>query len=174
MTTPRRGDIILCYNKWSPISFLIRSIEKCPWSHVAWVVSDTEAIEALGKGVTRSPLSKFKNSANGNKKYMFVRIKPEYISPGQLDKAVSLAELDEGHKYEWVRIFRLLFAWALGLRHSAPISGPTKEEICSELIAENLYAVSGFVFRTDVPWQNAAPCDMSPERSKKVEVVGQG
>lgn len=169
MDKAKRGDIILCYHKWSLISFLIRRIQKCRWSHVAWVVSGTEAIEALGGGVVRSPLAKFRN--HGSKEYRLVRIKAEHISPEDLEKAVGLAERDLGHKYEWALIFRLLAAWALGTRHSAAIEGPSRQEICSQLIAENLWKACQFVFRKGIPWQNTAPCDLTPERSKKVEDV---
>lgn len=164
----RRGDIILCSDPYSLISFLIRKVEKCHWSHTAWVVDDDHAVEALAGGVKRTRLSKKPWHIPG--RLMVVRLKPGAVSPDGLNLAVAKAESLVGHPYDWLGIVRLAWAWATKRRHDTPVDGSRRAWWCSELIGEPLYSFCwGFTFRDEIPPENTAPKDIAI--SDKVEQV---
>lgn len=153
------GDIILCSTRWSLVSWVIRKIEHCHWSHVAWVVNDTMAIEALAGGTTWTPLYKF--PLHDTSRCKAVRIKAGRISPEQLREALIIAMRWSGRPYDWTCLFRLAWSWATKRRHKDPVSGDRRRLICSELIAMPLWKAAEFRFREDVPPENTAPKDIA-------------
>jgi uncharacterized protein YycO len=163
----RRGNIIVCHGQHSLVSWLIQKIERSRWSHVAWVIDGERAIEALGGGVTITPLRKFRWLSPG--RYKVVRIKPEFVGEPALERAVARAEAQVGRPYDWLLIFKLAWAWATKRRHDDPQEGSRRAWICSELVAEPLWEDSGFLFRDDIPAANTAPKDIAI--SDKVEQV---
>ena len=165
--TLKPGDIILCSTRYSLVSWAIRKIEHCHWSHVAWVVNDTMAIEALAGGVTWTPLYKF--DLHDDRKCRVVRIKREFVCEQQLRKALFIAMGWSGRPYDWTCIFRLAWSWAMKLRHKQPVAGDRHRLICSELIAMPLWQSAAFSFRDEIPPENTAPKDIA--LSDRVEVL---
>lgn len=161
------GDIILCSTKWSLVSWAIRKIEHCHWSHVAWVYNGYGAIEALADGVKFTPLEDFDFS--DQRKYKAVRIKRDFLTDEQLVEALRTAMGYVGREYDWLAIFRLAWAWALKLRRS-PIHNSRHRLICSEVIAMPLWQEARFRFRDEIPAENTAPKDIAI--SDKVEALG--
>jgi len=159
------GDIILCSTKWSLVSWAIRGIEHCPYSHVAWVFNDAVAIEALAGGVTLTPLEKF--DLKDQRKHKVVRIKPGLLTDQQLNEALKTAMGYVGRPYDWMSIFFLAGYWAMKWRHSEAIPNNRRALICSEVIAMALWRHAKFQFRDDVPAPNTAPKDIAV--SDKVE-----
>jgi hypothetical protein len=156
--TLKRGDIVLCSTKWSPVSWAIRKIEHCHWSHVAWVWNDVVAIEALAGGVVLTLLKDFDFS--DQRKCKVVRIKPGILADGQLDDALAMGMGYVGREYDWKSIFRLAWAWAMKLRRN-PIHNDRHRLICSEVVAMPLWEVAGFRFRDDIPAENTVPKDIA-------------
>jgi uncharacterized protein YycO len=161
------GDILLCRRTGNLISRLISAIEHCPFSHVAWVVDADFAVEALGRGVSLTPLKDF--DWGKHKHVRVVRIKPGLVTPGQMGGAVWAARSQVGKRYDWLLILKLAWAWAFKRRHAEPQEGSRRAWICSELIAEPLWANAKFRFRDDVVAENTAPKDIAI--SKKVDQV---
>lgn len=155
----RSGDIILCSTKWSLVSWAIRKIQHCHWSHVAWVYNDYGAIEALAGGVKFTPLEDFDFS--DQRKYKVVRIKREFLTDEQLDGALKTAMGYVGYEYDWKSIFWLAWYWALKWRHSRPVPGDHHELFCSESIAMPLWWEARFRFRDEIPPENTAPKDIA-------------
>ena len=157
------GDIICYYTKWSLISWLIRKIQHCRWSHVGWVYNETFILEALSGGVKFTLLDKL--DLKDKDKYLVVRVKKEYITQEQMKDAVILAGATlTGSGYDWLQIFKLAWVWAWKMRHTSPADGNKHKIICSEEIAKMLYYRHKFQFRDDVVWQNTVPKDIAESR----------
>lgn len=163
----KRGDIILCHDPHSLISKLIAAVQKNRWSHVAWVVDDLRAIEALPHGVRYTPLSKFK--LGNPDRCKVVRIKDTLLTPRELDRAVNVGQSMVGrHNYDYLLLFKLAWAWLWKRRHTDKLEGSRRKWICSEVIAEPLWQVARFKFN-DVPSENTSPKDIATSR-RVVEV----
>lgn len=164
----RRGDIILCSSPHSIISWLISKVEHCHWSHVAWVIDDNHAVEALAGGVKRTKLAKFPWEVPG--RLAVVRIKADLVEARWLDLAVAKAESQIGRRYDWFGIIALAWAWATKRRHDTPVDGSSRAWWCSELIGEPMWQYcDGFRFRDEVVPENTSPKDIAI--SDKVEQV---
>lgn len=163
----RPGDVILCHDPFSVISFLISRVEGNYYSHVAIVLNNTHAIEALPQGVALTKLKKFK--LDDPRYCKVVRIKPEFIRPDQVALAVYHARNMVGRKYDYLLLFKLLWAWATKTRHNTAYEGSRKRFICSEVVADAYYKAARFVFRPGVPPANTAPSDI--DKSPYVETV---
>lgn len=125
---------------------------------MAWIYDDKYVIEALSKGVVKTPLSKF--NLKDTNKYLVVRIKSEYVDSRKMTRALSAAYTYIGDKYEFTRIFKLALYWMLKWRHSDPVLDEHHKEICSEVIAAPLHHYANFHFRDDIPYQNTTPKDI--------------
>ena len=153
------GDKILFHTKgFSPISIGIRTLTKSFWNHVGGYVEEVDykgyVIEALGMGVTKTPIEKYLN----NKNYILkaVRLKEEIFKDPEEYK-IGLREgrrrlYDNiGQKYDWGAIVWLgiLYSvkgfWNKGAKYLPkrfnPFQGRYKF-FCSELICECDYEIS--------------------------------
>lgn len=164
--TLQPGDIILKYTRWSLSAFFIRGIQHCRWSHAILVVNDTMTIEALGGGVTWTPLRNF--DLDDKNRFKVVRLKKGFVNEGQLSEALKFAMSYVGREYDWTTIFRLAWAWAWKLRR-APIDNDRHRLICSEVVAMPLWRAAGFRFRAEIPAENTSPKDIAV--SDKVEAL---
>jgi len=159
-----RGDILLIHSP-GIISHMIRVVTQSWWNHAAWLISPTELIEAEKRGVRKNPVSKYKIA--DRRKVKVLRIKG--IRPEDLDQAVAIAEKMVGMKYDYCLFFDLLRLYVLNLRRHVTAKDWRHALICSELIAQPLYYVTGFRFRDDVPVRNIVPADLDfSERTYEV------
>jgi len=164
----RVGDIFCCHDPYSLLSDCIGWIEGSHWTHVAWMIDEGHAVQALGRGVTITPLRKFVWKPG---RAMAVRIKPDLIDPTGLGNALSFARAQKGRPYDYVLLCELLWAYATHSRGWYPEQGLRKSYICSELIAQPLWQFAKFTFNDNVPWDNTTPSDIAI--SRKVEIVWQ-
>jgi hypothetical protein len=58
----KKGDILLIDYKYDPIGWLIKLATKSKYNHVAWALNEFVLIEATGRGIKTTPLSKYLNS----------------------------------------------------------------------------------------------------------------
>ena len=56
----KQGDILLLFNKYDPLAWLICYLSKGKYNHVLWAINDHEVIESIGKGIVINPLKKYK------------------------------------------------------------------------------------------------------------------
>lgn len=59
----RKGDILLVDYRLDPVGYLIKSYTKSKYNHVAWALNSFVLIEATGKGIKITPLSKYLHSS---------------------------------------------------------------------------------------------------------------
>ena len=162
----QRGDILCCHDPYSPLADLISLVEGCHWSHVALALSPDRAIQALGRGVTPTPMRKFTWKSGRVK---VVRIKPELIMPGGLEVATAFAEHQKGKGYDYLLIPELLWLYVSGQRGTEVLPERRNKYICSELVAQPLWNFAHFRFNDVIPPENTTPADIA--ESNKVEVV---
>ncbi len=146
---PQPGDFILCHRKGFASAFIrwgerIRFRSGARWSHVIFVVSDTDCIEALTRGVVRTPLSAYATTDH--------EVVPTSLQNADLDQAIAFAQSCVGQEYGWMDIF------GCALRFLTPGRGlwfgMNGTEICSGLVGQCL--VRGWaIFKVN-------PSSMSP------------
>jgi uncharacterized protein YycO len=111
------------------------------WSHAALVVDATgQIIEALGRGVTRSNISEYKNV-----EYHLVKLTTA-IPPDRAHAVEFAAYCATAHeRYGWLTIVSIAFSFVTGSKLSFGIDG---EQICSGLVARCLER-AGEIFDQD-------------------------
>jgi hypothetical protein len=57
----RKGDILLVDYRYDPIGWLIKWVTKSKYNHVAWALNEFVVIEATGRGIKTTALSKYLN-----------------------------------------------------------------------------------------------------------------
>ena len=154
----KSGDKILFHTKgFSPISLGIRTLTQSFWNHVGGYVEEVDlkgyVIEALGRGVVKTPIEKYLN----NKSYILkvVRLRSGAFKDAEehkqgLEVARQRLYGKVGLKYDWWAI-----VW-LGAKYLAksyyrkgrkyiPLGNPLQSRekfFCSELICEADYKIS--------------------------------
>jgi uncharacterized protein YycO len=149
MPNPEPGDFILCHRKGLASSIIrmgerLRFRSGARWSHVVFVVQAPESgtdpgghsgwnspgyvIEALTKGVVRTPLSDYDNIER--------QVVSTHLASTDRAQAIGFAQSCVGQKYGWTVIF------ACALRFLTPGRGlwfgMNGTEICSGLVAQCL------------------------------------
>jgi len=188
----RDGDIILFHTKgFSPISVGIRMLTESFWNHVGMYVSDINkegfVIEALGRGVVKTPIEKYIN----NKSYILkaITLRPEAFKDEEeyregLKLAISKMRLSVGQKYDWWAIVYLGILYiSKGFWHKSAKKLPTRFNplqsrnrfFCSELICESCYKISSlydylFQGKTKQKCDTTTPKDIG--KAETVKFIG--
>jgi uncharacterized protein YycO len=127
------------------------------WNHAAMIVSATgDLIEALGPGVERTHIDKYKPT-----EYHLVRL-GALADPHDRKQVVDFAEWCLGEQYDWVTIVSIAFTLLFGGKFDFGMDGET---ICSGLVARALERTNAIFDRTsshimpaDLAWYfNVAP-----------------
>ena len=144
-----RGDFILTHGKsWT--SWLIRFGQGLRfwgadrrytwWSHAAMIVAaDGALVEALGAGVTRTHISKYRPA-----EYHLVSIS-EIVAPADRNEAVAFAEWSVGMPYGYVNIISIAISLLTGGKFTFGFDG---QAICSGLVARALERTKAIFNRT--------------------------
>lgn len=177
------GDIILFHTKGlSLISIGIRMLTESFWNHSGIYVIDLNkkgfVIEALGRGVVKTPIKKYIN----NKNYILkvVELKKEAFKDREeyqkgLDLAILRMRSSVGRKYDWWAIVYLgiLYIskgfWNKGAKYLPKRFNPfqsRKKFYCSELVCESCYGISSlypylFQGKTKQKCDTTTPKDIS-------------
>ena len=157
----RNGDIILFHTKgFSLISWGIRLLTESFWNHAGCYVVDVNkkgyVIEALGRGVSKTPIEKYVSNKNYTLKV--VRLIPEAFKNDKeyfdaLVTATNRIEGEVGKKYDWWAIAWLGFIY-LGKgsykksRKHIPIGNPLQSRnkfFCSELVCSAFQGLSSII-----------------------------
>jgi hypothetical protein len=161
---PSPGDFILTH-RYRPYSFIISHGQKlrftgksrpfAHWSHAVMVTgTDGSIVEALGHGVMRNNISRYRHV-----EYHYVHVN---MDDHDREQAVAFAEACVGQKYGWGTILGLAFCLATGSRLQFGFNGT---EICSGLVARALERGS-FIFpkapNTMMPADLAEQFDVTP------------
>ncbi len=187
----RDGDLILFHTKGlNLVSMGIRMLTESFWNHVGMHVIDTDkkgfVIEALGNGVTKTPIEKYID----NKNYILktVAIKPEAFKDQREYEAglgTAIVRMWEavGRKYDWWAIVWLGFKYAFKgsykkTRQFIPVGNPLQSRdkfFCSEIICESCYGISSvypqlFAGKTKQTCDTTTPKDIG--KSPNVKFVG--
>ncbi len=178
------GDKILFHTKgFSPVSVGIRFLTKSFWNHVGQYEEEDSGgyvIEALGKGVVKTPIDKY----IGNRSYILkaVRLKEEsfkdheeYIKGLETSRKRMYHRI--GSKYDWWAIVWLGFKYTIkGWFKKTPINLLQNREkfYCSELVCENDYRISSiypylYQGKTKSKCSTCTPKDIG--KAKTVEFV---
>ncbi len=100
------------------------------WNHAAMIISeDGDIIEALGAGVCRSKLSKYKPT-----EFHIISI-DQIVAPDDRNQAVKFAEWCDGMPYGWVTIISIAISLLTGGKFNFGFDG---QAICSGLVARAL------------------------------------
>ena len=185
----RDGDILLFHTKgFSIISIGIRMLTESFWNHTGMYVVDPDSkgfvIEALGKGVVKTPIEKYID----NKSYVLrvVSLKQEAFKDQAeyqegIKTAASRIRLTIGVKYDWMAIAYLGIVYlSKGLWHKGfkkipkrfnPLQSRNKF-FCSELVCESCYKISSlhpqlFVGKTKQKCDTTTPRDISKSPNVK-------
>ena len=143
--SPKGGDILL-YRGKGFVSHMIKIVTKSCFSHAAWYLGDGNLLESdwslFGKkGVQVNAIEKYKRD-----RVTFIRLN---LPEGEVEKAVTLALLKEGQRYDFSLFFSLFRAWLLRILSLGKL-GKLRDQshgwICSELVARPLFETSGFSF----------------------------
>ncbi|MBV9100299.1 MAG: hypothetical protein JO198_04560 [Candidatus Dormibacteraeota bacterium] len=158
MTSPQRGDFILTHGQ-GVFSALIRSGQSLRihgddrqftyWNHAAMIVDAEHIVEALGSGVTRSRLDKYKP-----KEYFLVEL-GESAHPVDREQAVAFALQCVGQPYDWLTIVSIACSLITGTKLSFGYEG---EYICSGLVARSLERTNA-IFNRDP--EHIMPADLA-------------
>ncbi len=144
------GDFILTHGKsWT--SWLIRfgqslrfwgaSRRYAWWSHAAMIVApDGALVEALGAGVTRTHISKYRPA-----EYHLVSISDIIAAPVDRNEAVAFAEWCVGMPYAWLVIVSIAISLVTGGKFTFGFDG---QAICSGLVARGLERTKAIFNRT--------------------------
>jgi len=180
----KAGDKILFHTKgFSPISMGIRFLTKSFWNHVGQYEDENGkgyVIEALGKGVAKTPIEKYIYS----KKYILkvVRLKEnafkdheEYLKGLETSRERIYAVI--GSAYDWWAIIWLGCKYTIkGWFKKTPINLFQNREkfYCSEMICENDYKISSlypymYQGKTKQKCDTTTPKDIG--KAKTVEFV---
>jgi hypothetical protein len=101
------------------------------WSHAALIVDKNGTIiEAIGAGVVRNNLTKYRNT-----EYHLVHLNDEQLSPGDRYQVAHFGEWSLGEPWAVLTAFSLAFSLLSGLKFSFGFDGQT---ICSGLVARAL------------------------------------
>jgi uncharacterized protein YycO len=110
------------------------------WNHAAMIVSDTGGlIEALGPGVERTHLDKYKPT-----EYHLVRL-GSLADLRDREQVVAFADWCRGEKYDFVTIVSIAFTLLFGGKFDFGMDGET---ICSGLVARALERTNAVFDRT--------------------------
>jgi len=144
------GDFILTHGKsWT--SWLIRFGQGLRfwgadrrytwWSHAAMIVAaDGALVEALGAGVTRTNISKYRPA-----EYHLVSISEIVASPEDRSEAVAFAEWSVGMPYGYINIVSIAISLLTGGKFTFGFDG---QAICSGLVARALERTKAIFNRT--------------------------
>lgn len=178
------GDKILFHTKgFSPVSIGIRFLTKSFWNHAGQYEEEaggmlTYVIEALGKGVVKTPMDKYLN----NKKYILkvVRLRKEafkdhkeYIKGLATSRRGMYASI--GSKYDYWAIVWIGLKYTLkGFFKKTSINLFQNREkfYCSEIICESDYGISSlnpFMYRgtTNQKCDTTTPKDIAKAKTVK-------
>lgn len=163
---PQPGDFMLIHgNDWTSkliwfgqgLRFFGRNREYAYWTHAAIFVDERGGIiEALGTGVRRGHISKYKAMA-----YQVVRLGTTADDTDR-QEAVKFAEWSLGEKYGWLTIVSIAVGLLTGGRFTFGYEG---QVICSGLVARALE-------RTEAIF-NRSPTDIMPADLAKYYSVEQ-
>ena len=97
ITKLQKGDILLSYNKDNFISQEIAEVTHSSWSHALLYIGNDQIIESTGTGggVKIENISKYQTD---HYNIAILRIKPEFITPKQIDNMIESAKKDVGMK----------------------------------------------------------------------------
>ena len=155
----KSGDKILFHTKgFSPISIAIRVLTESFFNHIGGYVEEVGfkgyVIEALGRGVVKTPIEKYLD----NKNYILkvVRLKEEaFKHKGEYNKGLEISRQrlysKIGQKYDWRALIYLgiLYIsksfWKKGAKYLPKRFNPfqgRQQFFCSELICQCDYGIS--------------------------------
>ena len=146
------GDILLVSSN-DIIARLIQYFTKGHYNHVAFMISDTELIEATYRGVLLSKLSKYNNNCD----YKICSIKDISLSDRYTMYSFIHAQL--GMNYDFIQIISIFFCLLLNIKRDFKPIEVKKAFICSELIAE-AYDIVGVKFVSNVHKDLITPSDI--------------
>jgi uncharacterized protein YycO len=110
------------------------------WNHAAMIVSETgDLIEALGPGVERTHIDKYKPT-----EYHLVRL-GSLADRRDREQVVAFADWCRGEKYDWATIVSIASTLLFGGKFDFGIDGET---ICSGLVARALERTNAIFDRT--------------------------
>jgi uncharacterized protein YycO len=110
------------------------------WNHAAMIVSETgDLIEALGPGVERTHIDKYKPT-----EYHLVRL-GSLADRRDREQVVAFADWCRGEKYDFVTIVSIAFTLLFGGKFDFGMDGET---ICSGLVARALERTNAIFDRT--------------------------
>lgn len=111
------------------------------WNHAAIIVSaDGALVEALGAGVTRTNISKYRPA-----EYHLVSISEIVASGADRDEALAFAEWCVGMPYAWLIIVSIAMSLVTGGKFTFGFDG---QAICSGLVARALERTKAIFNRT--------------------------
>jgi uncharacterized protein YycO len=120
------------------------------WNHAAMVVSDTgDLIEALGPGVERTHIDKYKPT-----EYHLVRLGSLAVDRDR-QQVVGFAVWSQGEKYSWLTIVSIAFTLLFAGKFNFGIDGQT---VCSGLVARALERTNAIFDRTP---SHITPADLA-------------
>ncbi len=157
--TYKPGDFILIhgtnwYNRLIQFGQALRYHGKdkpyAQWTHVALIVdSDGYLIEALGNGIVKSHISKYKDFMK-----QIVHIE---ASNEDRQQAVAFAYSQLGDGYGWFTIVSIVFSLLTATKFSFNIDG---QEICSGLVARALERTN-YIPKRDA--SHISPCELAKQ-----------
>jgi len=126
------GDLIFCH-RTGLASQTIRVLEHlrqgdCRWSHVAVAENSVTLIEALTRGVTRNPLSEYRDI-----EYAVVRM---HLSAQDQEQAVAFLRSCLGEHYAWMLIAGIAVRYLTPGRGGFTLGSLDGTQICSGLAAQ--------------------------------------
>ena len=160
-TLLKDGDIFLFHTKgFSPISMAIRELTQSFWNHTGMYYEDINRkgfiIEALGNGVTKTPVEKYLEEKTHIIKV--VRLKEEAFKDiieynSGIIEAIGRMKDEVGSKYDWWAIVWLGFKYIFKgsykkTRKYIPIGNPLQSRdkfFCSEIVCESCYRISSLI-----------------------------
>jgi len=146
------GDILLVSSN-DIIARLIQYFTKGHYNHVAFMISDTELIEATYHGVLLTKLSKYKNKCD----YKISSVKN--VSLSDRYTMYSFVHCQLGMKYDFIQILSIFFCLLFNIKRNFKPLELKKAFICSELIAE-AYDIVGIKFASNVHKDLITPSDI--------------
>ena len=157
----RQGDIILFHTRgFSPISWAIRTLTESFFNHAGMYVEDLYrngfVIEALGRGVVRTPISKYENNRHYITKIVKVKeaaFKDNWEYRNAVYTAVKKMREAVGRSYDWWAIVYLGIVYFMKgsykeARKHIPVGNPLQSRnrfFCSELICSAFSGTSSIV-----------------------------
>ena len=140
------------------LSWIIRTITKSYYNHIAILISETEVLEALPNGVFITPLSSYEDREFSHKlEYRIFEV--DGMTKEQVYKVIEFSKKEVGKKYDFLQLVSIYFFYLFGIPKKYEPIDVTEAWICSELVAE-AFEYAGIKFSNDINSDNMTPKDI--------------